>query len=656
MKPKKNNPTTDTRFISAPLAAKLPNDWQLIQAKKQGITLMIGNKPLHSRIDPVSEAERWAARQTTGKADVIIVHEAGLMYHYHPVARRLMEIHKSSHGDTEQQNPDTTADEYKSFTQAQEKHDLSVKLVLFVNERNNLFQISNELEIFKKPKTNFPEKKPKPWQEIFVDPDNVNQICEILSAMDWSGHKGYRIWQTTVPTSPQKPLVLQKILQTMSSILSDLLTRVEFEVHWIKQIIQNAVNLKNVKPSQILFDQFQKKPALIIGAGPTLIESLPWLRKWLTKWPHQIIVVSTDTALGILLQNQIAPHIVYTLDSQKHSLKHFLPYFTHPLAKKIHLLADIVACPDVIARWPGPRWIATTAKYTYPNGKNGIEKRETTPMADWLESHSMTMGDIQSGGSVATSAFDLVRQMGAKPVIFLGQDLAYVDREIHAQGTHHLFSWLSSQHRLQNLDHINQAIINKRSIQWIPSLRSQIDPKFKNEKVITDYVFHLYRHWFEEAFAITGMPIVFPANKGGIMLGTRILDYPQIESLLQQNIQLPAKTLNELWLKAEFISDGSLRGQLQALKQFLHQHLKDLRSDQNQFSDKNQIWDHKKNITDQYPFMEVFFRKLHIYSQRNASNQQEPKQSIAWQNVLSQTIFGMEQLLRTLEKTLGANR
>ncbi len=110
----------------------------------------------------------------------------------------------------------------------------------------------------------------------------------------------------------------------------------------------------------------------------------------------------------------ISPHIVMTLDAQRHSIRHFLGIRDHsPL-----LLADLVSFPAVLRDYGGKRALSTTSKYH--TDEQGNLNRETTPLMDWIEKWVPQSGDIQSGGSVATSAFDLLLNLGCDPIILGG--------------------------------------------------------------------------------------------------------------------------------------------------------------------------------------------------------------------------------------------
>ncbi|MDY6967968.1 MAG: 6-hydroxymethylpterin diphosphokinase MptE-like protein, partial [Spirochaetota bacterium] len=278
---------------------------------------------------------------------------------------------------------------------------------------------------------------------------------------------------------------------------SDLLTRFEFEEKWIENIMGNIYNIFCSTPVLDLFSKFKNYPGIIVSAGPSLAKNV----KLLNNIRDKAIIVCVDTALKVLQKNNISPHIVITLDSQKYSIKHFQGLKDHnPI-----LLADLVSYPRVIDSYKGRKILSTTSKYYFD--KNGNTKRETTPVMDWIEEYISPIGDIQSGGSVATSAFDLLLNLGCSSIVLLGQDLAYTGREIHSRGTHHNDDWLPITSRFRNLETINQNVIRRRKIKYVTSYDGKGD-------VLSDFVFDLYRHWFEDSAAKVSIPVI-NATEGG---------------------------------------------------------------------------------------------------------------------------------------------
>ncbi len=295
--------------------------------------------------------------------------------------------------------------------------------------------------------------------------------------------------------------VFRDMNQYATSKISDLLTRFEFEERWVENILRNAGHLFASSRVRDLFGAFTGCPGVIVSAGPSLRKNVDLL----DRMRDRALIVAVDTAAPVLQKRNITPHLIMTLDAQKYSIKHFMGLRESGAA----LVADLVCYPPVLRTYRGPRIVSTTSKY-YTSSGGGL-KREMTPLMDWVETHAGPVGDIQSGGSVATSAFDLLLNLGCGPIILVGQDLAYTGREIHCSGTHHNDEWLPRYSRLYNLDTINQNVVRRRKIKYVPAYGGA-------GSVISDFVFDLYRGWFEDSALKVRVPVI-NATEGGARVG-----------------------------------------------------------------------------------------------------------------------------------------
>lgn len=329
---------------------------------------------------------------------------------------------------------------------------------------------------------------------------SLNDVPAALETMGVDSFRGLAVFFHRPSYNLDKEFydtLLADINRFFSSKLSDLLTRFEFEERWIENIFHNIHKLYGAVPVQRLFGKFRGYPGIIVSAGPSLRANVGALNRL----RDRALIVCVDTALKVLLKYNIRPHLVMTIDAQKHSLKHFFG----AESAGIPLLADIVSYPRISDRAAGITIFSTTSKY-YTDA-DGNTHREPTPVMDWVERFIPPIGDIQSGGSVATSAFDLLLNLGCSPIILAGQDLAYTGREIHCTGTHHNEGWLAATTRFSNLESINQGVIRKRKIKYVEAYGG-------GSTVISDYVFDLYKSWFEDSAMKVPFKVI-NATEGG---------------------------------------------------------------------------------------------------------------------------------------------
>jgi hypothetical protein len=406
---------------------------------------------LHSGYDPDREAERAVEGFSIGRASVIAVYGIGLGYHLGHLKRRF-----------------------------------PGKRIIAIEHDPEVAEISRRLY-------------PAHLEDVPVITSTAG-LSAVFEEMDIAGFRGIAHFIHR-PSYLLHDAFYESVMRDMgryvSSKISDLLTRFEFEEGWVENILLNLSNLFTSTRVGRLFGAFNGCPGVIVSAGPSLAGNVDLL----ALMRGRALIVSVDTAFRVLMRKKISPHLVMSLDAQRYSIKHFLP----PGVGEAALVADLVCCPAVPRSFQGRKIVSTTSKY-YADG-SGALKRETTPLVGWIDKDAGAVGDIQSGGSVATSAFDLLLNLGCSPIILVGQDLAYTGREIHAAGTYHNDEWLPRVNRFNNLDTINQAGIRRRKIKRVAAYGGR-------GEVVSDFVFDLYRSWFEDSARKVSVPVI-NATEGG---------------------------------------------------------------------------------------------------------------------------------------------
>ncbi len=413
---------------------------------------------IHSAYDPAKEAERSVDGFSAGRGSVIIVSGIGLGYHLAALKNR-----------------------FKGMQ------------IIAVEQDREITGLCREIN-------------PVTLENIFIVHDE-NELAVLLDNLRLSGFRGvsHYIHRPSYLLNPDfYESMISLIRQNIASRISDLLTRFEFEERWIRNIFMNLRHVEGAIPVRNFFGKFKGYPGLIISAGPSLRGSLESIRGIMDR----AVTVCVDTSYKVLEKAGISPHFVMTLDAQKYSHKHF----TGMHSRGTLLVADMVACPSVLNNFDGRIVISSTSKYY--QDMNGNTVRETTPGMDWIERYITPTGDIQSGGSVATSAFDLLLNMGCNPIILVGQDLAYTGREYHCSGTYHNDDWQTQTGRFKGYDTINQNVIRKRRIKYVPCYGGR-------GLVISDFVFDLYKSWFEDSAAKVNVKVI-NATMGGSMIKNTI--------------------------------------------------------------------------------------------------------------------------------------
>lgn len=155
---------------------------------------------------------------------------------------------------------------------------------------------------------------------------------------------------------------------------------------------------------------FPGRPAVLVAAGPSLEKNVHLLREL----EGRAVIISADTALRLLLPLGIKPDIVTTIDFNQVNFEKFKNV---PIDPDIALVYHCGGYSESITAFQGPR-------FTQSHVPNRIPA--------WLMQYVEDKGDLPSGTTVAHLSFHLARHLGCDPIVFIGQDLAFPDKQMHA--------------------------------------------------------------------------------------------------------------------------------------------------------------------------------------------------------------------------------
>lgn len=182
----------------------------------------------------------------------------------------------------------------------------------------------------------------------------------------------------------------------------------------IKNTIKNIDNINKTPGFNNFKDKFKNKPAVVVATGPSLIKSIPKLKKIQDK----CVIFAADASLKILLKHGIVPHFVGTLERDDDTAEFFkdlkFPDNRRPT------LVYFPLCPKLtVDTYTGPKSVIYR-NYNYYNYFQDVSPK----------------GIIQCGHSVAHMCVKLADVAGCSKIILIGQDLAYDPNEMstHAEG------------------------------------------------------------------------------------------------------------------------------------------------------------------------------------------------------------------------------
>lgn len=452
-------------------------------------------------------------------------------------------------------------------------------------------------------------------RHIFCGEASLELLWNYLESLPIEKLTGVKLLKNPSSLNIEKNFYLQveeKINQIINSKMSDLLTKFEFERIWIRNTILNTLNFHTDETPRFrlkdLGSILNGIPAVLVSAGPSLRSQCEWLKSIRDK----VFVLSCDTSLKVLLKFGIIPDGVMTLDAQTNSYFHFMGEDV----SEIPLFADMVTSPMLLRNLKFCSVVhSITAKYLLNAAGEPI--RETTAGSEIAESYLGEIGDVQSGGSVATSAFDLLRVLGSREIYLLGQDLAYVGWEIHSTGTHHNEKWLNLINRKMSLEKINVSICRKRKTKWVDS----------NEggTVLTDYVLGIYQRWFEESAQKIDFFVYNVNVKGAIIQGIPSITLEKATELLLKHKEhgYPWRSLPP-WIKQKQVQSKSSLNLWEQIRLFG----KIFISIESLNLPDEQVLDILQTELQTRPYINSMIRKTQIYLKRHANLEPNKKKEL----------------------------
>jgi len=248
---------------------------------------------------------------------------------------------------------------------------------------------------------------------------------------------------------------------------------------WYCNILRNLSILEKKNIGYTKFPLFQDQDLVICSAGPSLRESLPYLKIN----QKNIIILVVDTALQSLLQFGIIPDYVCAIDSKIHNINDFAG-ISKEILQQITLIADITVNHQISKlNWKN---ILFTTTVQGINTKKGVEFQNINLMK-YLEKYQIHLPKVQTGGSVSNSAFHIGIIYQAERIFLVGQDLSNSNYRGHATGSPYDINYRSNCNRLISIESIH---MHKISFSY---------PVISNKKTTTytDPLLIQFKEWFE---------------------------------------------------------------------------------------------------------------------------------------------------------------
>jgi hypothetical protein len=195
-----------------------------------------------------------------------------------------------------------------------------------------------------------------------------------------------------------------------------------------ENLAKNTPRYVNADGVGRLKDVAKGKPAVIVSAGPSLQKN----KHLLPDAARGSVVIAVQTTFRQVLDLGIEPDFVTSLDYHDISTQ----FFQHvPPGTKTRLVAEAKASPKVLAAGPGAISLL---------GNDFLDRL--------LRELKLDRPKLRAGATVAHLAFYLAEHLGCDPIIFVGQDLGFSDGLAYAPGTSYDALWRPEQNRFNTAE------------------------------------------------------------------------------------------------------------------------------------------------------------------------------------------------------------
>lgn len=314
---------------------------------------------------------------------------------------------------------------------------------------------------------------------------------------------------------------------------------------WCRNSVNNIQNLDKCSAISCLKNAADETmPFLILGAGPSLQKVLPYI----SELKERAIIVCVETALWALLRQNVQPDFIILTDPQYWAYKH-------------------------IAAYSAPESILITEVSTYPavfrfNCEKKLLCSSQFPVGQWFEKElQLDLGDLGTGGSVASSAWNFAYYCGAKQIFVAGLDFSFPGKQTHIKGSSAEQTYHTISDRLSAPDKFTSgAMFSANAVEG---------KDFNGNPVITDSRMKMFAWWFEARLAACSDSKTYTLSPEGLctpgmqpveisellnrpVLGNRKSDFISmalnLKSALNGNKKALFEKLKQGFPSAEFIS------------------------------------------------------------------------------------------------------
>ena len=252
---------------------------------------------------------------------------------------------------------------------------------------------------------------------------------------------------------------------------------------WVRNLCRNMLAFADSPGIGTLAGMFEGIPALVVAGGPSLDSVIPLL----PRLRERLLVVSVNTPLRPCLDAGVEPDFTVVVDPQFWASR----YLDWTATRHGFLVAEPSTCPRVFRREGAPFFFCSSL----------------FPLGEALEEATGVRGKLGAGGSVATSAWDLARLLGCRPLYAAGLDLGFPGMRTHCRGVFAEDAWLAASSRLDPVEGSSWRALRDVGLFPVRAAGGGTTP--------TDRRMLLYKWWFENQMKMAGAAESYTLSPGG---------------------------------------------------------------------------------------------------------------------------------------------
>jgi hypothetical protein len=455
-------------------------DAELLSTKTGFPTCKVGGRLLHSRHDPVREAERIIERNYAPEADCIVLLGFGLGYY----AEACLEGYPDAH-------------------------------ILIVEPDIPLFLASLEARDYTRL-----WKSARITLLLAAEPGGVTtalnalkaRTCQVIALRGiYDLHADYfaRI-QNAVKAHVSRQQINTNTLKRFGKL-------------WVRNLARNLTSIAGAEDIRTFQDRLEGYPALLLAGGPSLSDILPYLREL----KRRFVIVAVDTTLRVCQTAGVRPDVLIIVDPQYWNTRHLDGTSLEDL-----ILVSESSTHSRIFRLFREAALPRTGGGTHKSAGGPSQSalylcRSLFPLGRYLDDYTGITGKLGAGGSVATTAWDFLRFTGARPIVCAGLDLGFPGKLTHFRGSF-----------FEERSHVLSSRKNPAETHSFAYLRGG-DPfpteNYAGGLVLSDRRMALYRGWFEDQLMQHPEATTRVIGRGGVKIeGVQTVDiadllaYPEV--------------------------------------------------------------------------------------------------------------------------------